>query len=74
MGQRGRERVLAEFSREKMTNSFDKEILQLSQATSASNKAELKLLYVALWCPAIVMAILAAVIGMGPARKLLAQT
>lgn len=74
MGQRGRERVLTEFSREKMTDAFDREVLQLSQSTASANKAELKLLYIALQCLPIVAAILAAVVGFAPAKKLLART
>ena len=74
MGQRGRERVLAEFSREKMTESLDREIQRLCQSPRSAVNGSARLLYLALFSTALFMAILAGVLGVRPAKNIITRT
>ena len=53
MGQRGRERVLAEFSRAKMTQSLDAEIRRLCASTAARPKVVPKFVEAAVFCSVV---------------------
>lgn len=80
MGQTGRKRVLAEFSREKMISELNKEIQRLSPSPdgasskggSASN-VEITTFHVVLGCIAMVAVILASIFGMKIAAQRLVQ-
>ena len=66
MGQKGRERVLADFSHTKMTQSFDQEIQSLCASTALRPKIVPKFVEALIYC--FVVAVVGGVVGLGFTR------